>query len=133
MKAIAGAMLFGIIVGCGSTGMNEPGPIPPSVQTTETTSAVTTTSSGLDPRRIQSSVERHVPELNGMCGELQSSDRYATTLHLEIAPSGGVDLADAHGNVTRLDKCIAEVARGWSFDPTNVRTIADVPVVLEKR
>lgn len=130
MKAIAGAMLFGVLVGCGSTGMNEPGPIPPMVQTTQTTGAVT--SSGLDPRLVQSRVERHLPELAGMCGELQTSDRYATTLHLEIAPSGGVDVADARGSVTRLDKCIAEVARSWSFDPTNVRTFADVPVVLEK-
>ena len=130
MKAIARAMLLGSFVGCGSTGMNEPVPIPPSDQTTETTSA--RTSSGLDPRRIQNRVDGHVPELSAMCGELQSSDRYATTLHLEIAPSGGVDVADARGSVTRLDKCIAEVARSWSFDPTNVRSIADVPVVLEK-
>lgn len=102
------------------------------VQTTEITSAVT--SSGLDPRLVRSRVEKRMPELTARCGELETAtDRYATTLHLEIAPSGGVDLADARGTITRLDACIAEVARAWTFDPTNVRTIADVPIVLERR
>lgn len=124
-----------LLAGC-ATGMSEsaaPAEAPAAVQTTELTSA-SVTSSGLDPRLVRSRVESRMPELAARCGELETaSDRYTTTLHLEIAPSGGVDLADARGSITGLDACIAEVARSWTFDPTNVRTITDVPIVLERQ
>lgn len=101
------------------------------VQATETTSAAVPRGKGLDTPQVHARVESKMTELVERCGELQSdTDRYETMLHLEIDPSGRVDLADARGNHTRLDACVSEVARTWTFDPASVRTIATVPLVI---
>jgi hypothetical protein len=101
-------------------------------QTTEVTSAVTSPS-GLDPRRMRARIEGRLAELVDRCGALQvGTDRYATKLHLEIDPDGTVQLADARGTNVRLDGCIAEVARTWTFERANARTVTTVPLVLER-
>lgn len=102
-------------------------------QTTELTSAPAPSRPELDPRRILARVEERVVQLVDRCGDLQvSTDRYATTVHLSIDPSGFVRTAEAHGTNARIDACIAEVARGWTFDaaPTAIET--NIPLVLER-
>lgn len=126
MNARALLPAFGLVVAaCASTA-----DAPPRVATTHTTSAVT--SSGVDPRRILARAAHYQSELVDHCGPLQTDNRYSTTLRLVIAPNGAVDLADARGTHTRVDACIAEIARRWMFDPAAGPTVTDIPIVLER-
>ena len=126
-RALVPVLGVGLLVGACASKTEAP----PARSTTHTSSAAVK-SSGVDPRRILARAAHHQAELVEHCGELQTDDRYSTTLHLEIRADGVVELADARGSHTRLDACIAEVARGWTFDASNVRTVTDVPIVIER-
>ena len=102
-------------------------------QTTELTSESMKDSRALDSRQIRGRVESGMTSLVDRCGALQvTSDSYATKLHLSIDPSGKVESAVAKGSNARLDTCIADVAKTWTFDRAGSRTETNIPLVLER-
>lgn len=129
-----------LVIGCGGNARDAREPSARTAETARTTQTTEITSATvapapktLDARHIRERIEGRLAQLVERCGELQwETDRYATTLHLEIAPNGTVEMADARGNHTRLDACVAEIARTWTFDRAAVRTVTTVPVVIER-
>ena len=140
MKARVLSFSLLLLLGCGSQAKTRPRapasasrPTTAITTTTEITSAAMPARAGLDAPRIRRHVESGLAELVDRCGALQTKDdRYATKLHLTIDPNGTVRAADAHGTNSRIDACIAEVARGWKFDSAEARTETNVPLVLER-
>lgn len=122
-------------LGCASRDATPSQPSAPASQT-EITRAVTDSASvpkGLEAARIRDRVQGEKQEIIERCGGIEREiRRYETTLHLEVGASGRTEIADARGNHPLMDACVADVARGWTFPPSDGRTVAEVPLTITR-
>jgi hypothetical protein len=97
------------------------------------TTVTTAARPGLARRVVQRHIEGRLSEIRRRCGDVpREIDRYETTLHLEIAASGRVEIARARGNHPLVDACVADLARSWRLDESDGRTVIEIPLVLQR-